>query len=157
VGATCSNNSMNTKVVFRACQESDFAERQFVRRYDAHAALAGGDEDQFGAAADDADLDGTSAILVSLLIVGPKALQVLLVDPHLPAGQAPASAAAINRAPDPARVGVGLGDAGEVAHAGGGWQVKWGIPAAPGALLPHRRLPVGGPPNRLNLALPRRL
>ena len=34
---------------------SHFAERELVRRDDAHAAVAGGDEDQIGAAADDAD------------------------------------------------------------------------------------------------------
>jgi hypothetical protein len=37
---------------------SHFAERELVRRDDTHAALAGRDEDQFGAAADEANLDG---------------------------------------------------------------------------------------------------
>jgi len=39
-------------------RQSDIAERQFMRRDDTHAALAGRDEDQFSAAADDADLEG---------------------------------------------------------------------------------------------------
>lgn len=38
--------------------QSDFAEGQFMRRDDAHAAVAGGDEDEFGATVDDADLEG---------------------------------------------------------------------------------------------------
>jgi len=41
-----------------ASQGCNDISRHFVRRGDAHAALAGGDEDEFGAAADDADLDG---------------------------------------------------------------------------------------------------
>jgi hypothetical protein len=36
----------------------DFTDRQFVRQDDPHAALVGGDEDEFGAAADDANLEG---------------------------------------------------------------------------------------------------
>ena len=40
------------------CHRSDYAQRQLVRRDDAHAALAGGDEVKFSAAADDADLEG---------------------------------------------------------------------------------------------------
>ena len=40
------------------CVWSDVPDWQLVRRDDAQAALAGGDEDEFGAAADDAHLDG---------------------------------------------------------------------------------------------------
>ena len=37
---------------------SGFARREFMRRDDAHAPVARGDQDQVGAAADDADLEG---------------------------------------------------------------------------------------------------
>jgi len=37
---------------------SDLTDRQFMRRDDAHAALARGDEDEFGAAVDDTGLEG---------------------------------------------------------------------------------------------------
>ena len=44
-----------------AYRGSNDAKCQFVRRDDPHAAVAGGDEDDFGAAADDADLGGDGA------------------------------------------------------------------------------------------------
>jgi len=44
--------------------QSDFADRQSVRRDDAHAATAGGDEDEFGQAADDAHLEGDDGAAV---------------------------------------------------------------------------------------------
>ena len=51
------------------------AERQFVRRDDAHAAVAGGDEDQFGAAADDADSEGFLAWSARPIHLGGLAMQ----------------------------------------------------------------------------------